>query len=624
MGEVGVDFGERLRSLRLSRGASQRDLASKAGLDPTYVSKVERGAYRPPKVSTIRRIARALALDPPDERALLAASGRLPAETSPAGARGQPALPLDGEQAAGERDAEPSLGPGPSALLASGPDPEGPHLTWESKLAAATAARERGRVAQAQALLLGALVDLQGPRWPEDRLLELADRLERVADRLEAADRLDLPAPEQEFGDFARANQEAARANAVEAAWIYLELAMRVLDRLPDTAANRRRRLELLVKQGQVANLLLKFREYHELLTRYEPAAVGLDDPGLLAAYHMGKAWSEWSFGRFDRSRASSLKAIELGSGTGNAEVVGVAYVNLEWTHLYLGQFDQALEFRARVRGQVPDGHPWAFYAAMAAALAHTWRGRWMDALRECQGARLMAVEFGDSSMLSLAAWLGSLAHTYQGDLEQAVGFGELALLKSVTPLDRVGAQGHLACAWIRQGRLSSGIQILAEVLPEVRAAQFIGSEYLALFLAEGYRLSGQYEQAAQALEEHLEIVRGCGMRFCIGSAHRLLGEIALDADPGPAGATLAAHHFEQSIAVLREIGAENELALAYAGYGRLHKRLGELARAREYLTEALGIFDRLGTLIEPDRVRRELASVGEAGGATAERIPRS
>jgi class 3 adenylate cyclase len=52
------------------------------------------------------------------------------------------------------------------------------------------------------------------------------------------------------------------------------------------------------------------------------------------------------------------------------------------------------------------------------------------------------------------------------------------------------------------------------------------------------------------------------------------------------------------------------EVALAYAGYGRLHKQQGNTAQAREYLTRALEIFERLGTLGEPDKVRQELAAL--------------
>jgi hypothetical protein len=74
--------------------------------------------------------------------------------------------------------------------------------------------------------------------------------------------------------------------------------------------------------------------------------------------------------------------------------------------------------------------------------------------------------------------------------------------------------------------------------------------------------------------------------------------------------APLAAPHFEQSIAILQQIKAKNELALAYAGYGQLRHQQGHDEQAREYLTRSLEIFERLGTLGEPDKVRQALAEL--------------
>jgi tetratricopeptide (TPR) repeat protein len=99
-------------------------------------------------------------------------------------------------------------------------------------------------------------------------------------------------------------------------------------------------------------------------------------------------------------------------------------------------------------------------------------------------------------------------------------------------------------------------------------------------------------------------------MQFLLGSAHRFLGEIALCTNPAQVEEPLASPHFEQSMAILQQIHAENELALAYAGYGRLHRQQGHIAPAREYLTRALEIFERLGTLLEPDKVRQALAGL--------------
>ena len=124
-------------------------------------------------------------------------------------------------------------------------------------------------------------------------------------------------------------------------------------------------------------------------------------------------------------------------------------------------------------------------------------------------------------------------------------------------------------------------------------------------FLGAGYCLAGEDDKARQTLEEALKIADRCGARYYLGWAQRLLGEIARKNNPDQ-----AVSHFEKSIAILREIKAENELALAYAGYGRLQNQQGKVGQAREYITKALEIFEQLGTLIEPDKIREELAKL--------------
>lgn len=71
-------FGNLLRQYRRSRDFSVRMVARLAGLDSTYLSRVERGIHRPPKVPTVHRLAQALQLDTDEEIALIEASARLP------------------------------------------------------------------------------------------------------------------------------------------------------------------------------------------------------------------------------------------------------------------------------------------------------------------------------------------------------------------------------------------------------------------------------------------------------------------------------------------------------------------------------------------------------------------
>lgn len=69
-----MQFGERVRELRLAKNLTLRDLAGKVGVDFTYISKIENqklsfGEY--PSEELIRKIAKALAADK-DELLILA------------------------------------------------------------------------------------------------------------------------------------------------------------------------------------------------------------------------------------------------------------------------------------------------------------------------------------------------------------------------------------------------------------------------------------------------------------------------------------------------------------------------------------------------------------------------
>jgi transcriptional regulator with XRE-family HTH domain len=70
-------FGKTLRELRRSAGVSQRELASRVGVDFSYISKVENGRIPPPAADTIVRICEVLGVDPDQS---LAATGKMPTQ----------------------------------------------------------------------------------------------------------------------------------------------------------------------------------------------------------------------------------------------------------------------------------------------------------------------------------------------------------------------------------------------------------------------------------------------------------------------------------------------------------------------------------------------------------------
>jgi transcriptional regulator with XRE-family HTH domain len=76
------DFGVLLHELCEARGYSLRELARRVGggtgKDATYLGRLEKGTYRPPRMDTIHSLATALELSPAEEASLLRASGHLP------------------------------------------------------------------------------------------------------------------------------------------------------------------------------------------------------------------------------------------------------------------------------------------------------------------------------------------------------------------------------------------------------------------------------------------------------------------------------------------------------------------------------------------------------------------
>tara|TARA_R110002049_G_scaffold309189_1_gene518294 strand:- start:13088 stop:13450 length:363 start_codon:yes stop_codon:yes gene_type:complete len=57
-------FGEVLRELRVAQDLGLRETASKVGISPAYLSRIERNKEKPPSAEIIKSLAKTLAADP--------------------------------------------------------------------------------------------------------------------------------------------------------------------------------------------------------------------------------------------------------------------------------------------------------------------------------------------------------------------------------------------------------------------------------------------------------------------------------------------------------------------------------------------------------------------------------
>jgi class 3 adenylate cyclase/tetratricopeptide (TPR) repeat protein len=407
------------------------------------------------------------------------------------------------------------------------------------------------------------------------------------------------------------ANQKAAKLNAMDEAKAYFDEVMELLDALPETKENQERRISLLVNQEDTFFLLFKTSEYYNLLTHHEPMAIELGNQALLGALYSRMGNCDFGFGNFDQGIKTLTKAAELCEAARNIEDAGYAYAWLGWNHLYRGHYDRVLAVKEELlRMMERQFNPrWYVRGLCGASRACICLGRWGQAVKEAEKALKAAEESLNNSLVVFAAWTLSMAYTWKGDLGRGVEYGELALQKAVTPADKAWAHRGLGWALCRAGEANRGVELLDAALAMVQPSRHMPTEIpTTCILGAAYWLAGEDDKARQTLEGGMETAERCGAGYYLGWAQRILGEISMKKN-----ATQAAVYFEKSIAVLQEIKAENELALAYVGSGRLYKKQNQITQARKYLMKALEIFERLGTLLEPEKVREILAELPEA-----------
>ena len=375
-----------------------------------------------------------------------------------------------------------------------------------------------------------------------------------------------------------------------------------------DQGKKKERRISLLINQSTVFFFFLRIPDYHDLLVRYESPAARLKNLGLLGAFYARLGLCEFTFGHFDQANRILNNALGLCKAAGNAEEACTANFISALTHLYRGDYESVLALKEDALRMMEANSYVRYYVRplCTASFACSELGRWDEAADLGTKALSAARDFSDNSLVSWAAWTTSLAHAYKRDLDRAIEYAELAVSSAPTPGEKAFAQATLAWAWCHTGEPGKGIRVLVELIALYQATRYVPPQLPAVqFLGEGYWLAGEYDKARETAQGLLELAEGCGARGYLGHAHRLLGEVALKTNPDH-----AAFHFDKAISLFRETKAENALAHSYAGYGRLHKQQRRIPEAREYLTRALEIFVRLGTLIEPDRVRRELADL--------------
>jgi tetratricopeptide (TPR) repeat protein len=284
-----------------------------------------------------------------------------------------------------------------------------------------------------------------------------------------------------------------------------------------------------------------------------------------------------WLLSRYDEALDRSAAALETRRQLGDKRSIAASLMNIGNIERHRGLFDEAE----------------ACY-------------------REALQIRTMLGE--SSGIAQCENGLGVLSFQ-RGDLEGARAHWEVALGIA----ERIGALPLQALLLNHLGEAARAADHRGEARTRFEAAEALARDLdQRRLVAEALHNLGLLDlaegDARLALErcgKALEIAEAAGIRVDVGRALLALGEIHASTlfDDTQAGANQADDYFQRGVDLFREIRNEAELAIGLERFGKYRVERGDVDRGKALLTEAQGIFHRLG-MRAGDAVKRVIGEL--------------
>jgi transcriptional regulator with AAA-type ATPase domain/tetratricopeptide (TPR) repeat protein len=439
-----------------------------------------------------------------------------------------------------------------------------------------------------------------------------AGRLEEVVELL--AHHYGRSARDEQAVDYGiLAAEKAARRWAHREARTAFTTVLGRLDRMPRSRENLVRRLDAVLKQSEIRFALGEHRAQLQGLAAVHDIVEQVADPARRAAWLYWSGFLHSLVGDpLEIAIALCQEAAALVEGAGLEDLRPFADCCLAQAYSFAGDLSQAMTAgeRALAEFEARGNVWWACRTMWILSAAANALGQWSRSLGYCSRA-LEHGEAADDLRLKVVAWSRIAGtQTQRGDAKAGLAACESALRLGPTPFDAAMTNAVRGYALVKFGEVSSGLRILREAVEWFGGSHLLYTRSLySVWLADSLVRSGDRESGRTLAATVLATSESVGYRHLEGVAHRVIGE-SLVADDR-AGATV---HLERAHRVLDETGARSELAKTLVAEAALRAARGDSDDARRLLGEAGRIFETLGTVDEPDRVRAALQAL--PGGA--------
>jgi tetratricopeptide (TPR) repeat protein len=405
------------------------------------------------------------------------------------------------------------------------------------------------------------------------------------------------------------AGEKSQRRWANSEALAYFNDALHRLELLPDTDANRLRRIDAVLKQGEAKFALGQHAEQVQALDRLAGVVHQADDPRRLATWHYWRGRAHIMTGGQPNIAIDHCNiAAEIAAAAGLEEIRAYADACLALAQLTAGRLHEAIKSGERALTTFESLGNWWWMVRTISDLspAAIALGEWDRSLNYCRHAVELGTTLNDVRLRVIGLWRMGLTYTQQGDAERGVEYCNEALALRPLPYDAATAKGARGYGKIKAGRVNAGIADLKEALAWLESSRLsYPRRRFGCYLAECHIRRGDRGAARSLIDGLLEPTQIVGYAHLEGLACWLMSECLAPGDPAS-----AEPYVETAMDVLERIGARNDFARAMVTRAALRQAAGDPRTARQLLYRAEAIFRELGTLDEPARVEAARAAL--------------
>ena len=405
---------------------------------------------------------------------------------------------------------------------------------------------------------------------------------------------------------------KAQRRWANTEALALLEAALKRLGTMPDSQANRWRQIDAVVKQAEIKLALGRHAEHVQALEAIRPLVDESADPPRAASWYF---WTGFCHSLTGAPPGTTInycrRAIDIADGAGLADVRAAAECCLTHVYVIAGELQTSLSVGTRALGffDAQGDVWWACRALWGLSIGTMYAGAWSESLDYCKRAIEYGMAVNDRRLKVVGWWRAGWTHIHRGDAESGVRCCEEALALAPSPFDATNAKATQGYGLIKSGAIERGIAQLEECVAWLDQSRLpLSHASFAVCLGEGYLRQGRRAEAREIFSRVLATSREAGYRHFEGISQRLLGESLIPEDPAGAAGNL-----EAALRILGQVGARNEIAKTMAAQAELQQVAGDIDAARQTFERALELFESLGTLDGPVRVRAALANLQAA-----------